>query len=87
LGKIFLLALKQVLVTNAGVGSVGAFTKEEVEDVSTQCKYCLHGRLLGWPHHSLIEVIKIMIERYVMGVSLLVKNLSQLGGSLEKVLL
>jgi hypothetical protein len=32
LGKISLLALKQVLVTNAGVGSVRAFTKEEVED-------------------------------------------------------
>jgi len=32
-GEISLLSLKQVLVTNAGAGSLGALTEEEVEDI------------------------------------------------------
>jgi calcium-dependent protein kinase len=32
-GEISLAALKQVLVTNAGAGSLGALTEEEVEDI------------------------------------------------------
>lgn len=32
-GEISLSALKQVLVTNAGAGSLGALTEEEVEDI------------------------------------------------------
>eukprot|EP00529_Nitzschia_sp_RCC80_P008670 CAMPEP_0113505414 /NCGR_PEP_ID=MMETSP0014_2-20120614/35301_1 /TAXON_ID=2857 /ORGANISM="Nitzschia sp." /LENGTH=1148 /DNA_ID=CAMNT_0000400719 /DNA_START=66 /DNA_END=3512 /DNA_ORIENTATION=- /assembly_acc=CAM_ASM_000159 len=32
-GEISLVALKQVLVTNAGAGSLGALTEEEVEDI------------------------------------------------------
>lgn len=32
-GEISLCALKQVLVTNAGAGSLGALTEEEVEDI------------------------------------------------------
>ena len=32
-GEISLAALKQVLVSNAGAGSLGALTEEEVEDI------------------------------------------------------
>ena len=32
-GEISLAALKQVLMTNAGAGSLGALTEEEVEDI------------------------------------------------------